>query len=320
MTTDHRTRVDLEVRLEPAVGSRFQPTGFPDIGAATFSRPVGDEGWEECLLVESNQSMANRLESTAWDQASASPDAVFSGLPYVRVLDRDGAYLTSSRTEAHRLASAFVRESMQDGEQFQAVMLSRLGLVKDRPSGLRQLAPVLFALDPFCLVHGVFFAVKAWPNQPKVTRAVTAFVEAHDIRRADSGGVKRDDVRHSTEEGSGSAEGYGWIPFHRTEYVARVITAFFSVDLAQLRSYGLPSAATDLLGEIARWEVRALLDGHLRFRTACDLRIADGQGIDLPPLDELSERVRALVPQVTELVGDGGPIEVHWAGTKSKGG
>ena len=63
-------RLLMEVRLKPVQGSRFQPTGFPDLGAATY-KGVRQENGEtitvESLLVESAQSMANRLESVCWD-------------------------------------------------------------------------------------------------------------------------------------------------------------------------------------------------------------------------------------------------------------
>jgi|GEM_PF-4845589 len=36
----------FEIPLEPVVGSRFQPTGFPNLGAAEFDRPTDDGGWE----------------------------------------------------------------------------------------------------------------------------------------------------------------------------------------------------------------------------------------------------------------------------------
>src|SRR2546421_3867302 len=68
MSTAERQLFD--VPLQPSLGNRFQPTGFPDIGAADFERPVrladGATTWLRCLLVESAQSMANRLEATAW--------------------------------------------------------------------------------------------------------------------------------------------------------------------------------------------------------------------------------------------------------------
>ena len=50
-------RLLLQAKLKPVQGSRFQPTGFPDLGAATFDGPDG----AKMLLVESAQSMANRL-------------------------------------------------------------------------------------------------------------------------------------------------------------------------------------------------------------------------------------------------------------------
>ena len=75
MTT---TRYIYDVELAPLFGSTFQPTGFPDIGAATFTR-YEDGRAVDALLVESVQSMANRLEATAWDSAENQPVAAVSG-------------------------------------------------------------------------------------------------------------------------------------------------------------------------------------------------------------------------------------------------
>ncbi len=65
MTTQPNRRL-FQVPLEPVSGSMFQPTGFPDIGAAIFERPIrdadGSTSFQSALLVESAQSMANRLE------------------------------------------------------------------------------------------------------------------------------------------------------------------------------------------------------------------------------------------------------------------
>jgi CRISPR-associated protein Csb1 len=137
----------IDVPLMPAIGSRFQPTGFPDIGAAEFQRPVtaadGTKGWKTCLLVESAQSMANRLEGMAWDDALSKPVDVFDGLPYVQVVAQDdGRYLTSSRVEAHRLASAFVKDSKLEGEAMVAIIRERLGLKDDTPTPHQQVAAV----------------------------------------------------------------------------------------------------------------------------------------------------------------------------------
>jgi CRISPR-associated protein Csb1 len=316
-----KNRQLIDVELEPAIGSRFQPTGFPDLGAAVFDRPTADGTWEKALLVESAQSMANRLEGVAWSSADDGPDPVFEGLPYLRVVNPDGDYVTSSRTEAHRLASAFIKDSTVDGGPTVAMIGDRLGLADDRPIPARQIAAAVFSLDPFCLVHGVFFADKRWLGQPKIARAVTGMVEAHDVRRADSGGVKKDHVRHHLGDGGGTAEGYGTVPFHRTEWTAAAMIAMFNLDLAQLRSYGLPDAATELLANIARWEIRSLLEGGLRLRTACDLQLMHDELVDrdggvLPPKDELGAAIRDQIAQVGDLIGGGSPIEVVWIDPK----
>lgn len=322
------TRILIDVPLEPAIGGRFQPTGFPDLGAAEFDRPDGKGGWVKSMLVESTQSMANRLEGMAWDDGVVAPVSVFTGLPYVSVVDAgDRRYLTSSRTESHRLASAFIKDSKLNGTSMVDEIKSRLGLRDDTPIPARSIAAAVFALDPFCLVHGVFFADSKWPGQPKIARALSAFVEATDVRRADSGGVKRDSVRHGIKEGGGTAEGYGSVPFHRTEWTASDIVASFSVDRRQIRAYGLGDAASALLESIALWEIRALLEDGLRLRTACDLVpkddvITDKSGTALPALADLESAITAGINACRSQLGTGGPVEVQWAdsGKKEKKG
>ncbi len=313
----------LDVALRPIAGTRFQPTGFPDVGAARYSRPVGDDEWEDALVVESAQSMANHLEATAWDRGRQQPMEAFQGLPYVRVVDGNGDYLTSSRTEAHRLASAFVKDSNLSNVNMKDVIRDRLGLRDDVPLAPRQIATAVFKLDPMCLVHGVFFAESArvWPGQPKIARALTAFVEAYDVKEAISGGVKRDEVRHSVaDRGAGSAtEGYGFVPFHRTEFVARKIVASFCLDLHQLDSYGLPEPARELLATAARWEIRTLLDAGFRPRTACDLAPADRSEVDarLADQESLSKDLVRLTAECSDLFGDERVLEVGWSRTEA---
>jgi CRISPR-associated protein Csb1 len=321
----------FEVQLEPLTGSRFQPTGFPDLGAAVFDRPVRVDGrtdWVKALLVESAQSVANWLEAVGWDEGAEQPVPALHGLPYVRVVAADdGRYLTSSRTEPHRLASAFVKDSTLDGTAMREVIRQRLGLRDDTPVAPRDIAAAIARLDPLCLIHGVFFAesAKVWPGQPKIARAVTGFVEATDVRPAVSGGVKRDDVRHQIggDVAGGSAEGYGFVPFHRTEYTAGRIVASFCIDLAQIDSYGLPDPVAELLVTVARWEIRRLLDGGLRLRTACDLvpldegPVTDRNGEALASAKVLEGEIRRLVAASASLLGAGGLIEVVWSAKKA---
>ncbi len=322
MTT---TRHVYDVELTPLLGSTFQPTGFPDLGAATFDRfgAAGDDLPVPSLLVESVQSMANRLEATLWDRGTRQPLDLVDGLPYIRVVRAGGSeeFLTSSRLEAHRIASPYVREATLDGEKMEAVTGQRLGLAKDTPLDYPRMARAIMHLDPLCLLHGVFFSQKAWLGQPKFPRAVSAVIEAHDVRRAVSGGRKSDSVRHQLdkdESGGGTAEGYGSVPFHRVEWTARKILASFVVDCELLRSYGLPRPATDLLETLALWEIRALLSTGLRLRTACDLEVAGDvvarRGEPLSTMDELTARVRDLVTQSGGVLADGKPITVIWSG------
>lgn len=321
-----RYRRLFDVALEPLSGSRFQPTGFPDIGPALFDLPVSENGtvtWKQALIVESAQSMANRFEEVGWDRPAEQPVATLKGLPYVRVLAADdGRYLTSSRTEAHRIASAFVKDSTLDGRPMKELIRERLGLRDDTPLAPRDIAGEIFKLDPLCLVHGVFLADKLWPGQPRIARALTSFIEATDVRPAISGGVKRDEVRHAIESGAaGSAEGYGFVPFHRTEYTAERITAFFSLDLAQIAAYGLDKCASELLEAVALWQIQSCLDSGLRLRTACDLAptqdtILDRNGEELPPITELEERISKLMADCGPIFGDGLPLEVAWSPPK----
>jgi CRISPR-associated protein Csb1 len=315
-------RLSFDVDLAPLLGSTFQPTGFPDVGAATFTRFEGDHKVPS-LLVESAQSMANRLEATAWDTARDEPVAEVTGLPSVRVVRTGtGEFLTSSRLEAHRLASPYVHAATLDDKPMLGEIRDRLGVAKDTPLNRRHMAVAVARLDPFCLLHGVFFSHKEWWGQPKFERAISAVIEARDVQRAVSGGRKSDRVRHDVKDDSrATAEGYGSVPFHRTEWTAKTIVASFVVDAELLRSYGLPEPVTELLQTLALWEIRRFLASGLRLRTACDLEIVgeirSRHESVLPGLTELTSRITELIPQSRETFGDGAPLTVEWSGKKS---
>src|SRR5580765_7431671 len=93
------SRLLMTVPLRPVQGDRFQPTGFPSLGAATYQTREGVK-----LLVESAQSMANRMETTCWDTAQNKPLEALNGLSHVTV-NRKGAFLTDSMLESHRINS-----------------------------------------------------------------------------------------------------------------------------------------------------------------------------------------------------------------------
>lgn len=281
------------IALRPVIGTRFQPTGFPDLGPALFESPRAG-AWIPSLHVESPQSMANHLEATTWDDGTNGQVAPLEGLPYVEVTDPDGVFLTSSRLEAHRLASAYVMEGTVSGTDStgEKWMGDAFGLQSGRPLNHRQIADRLFRWDPVSLLHGVFFARKAWPWQPRIARAVTAFIDAYDVRAAVSGGVKTDSVEI---RGGNTDTGYGMVPHQRTEYTAQEVTAFVSFDHDQIASYGLGEDGTRLLDALVSFELASLFHGGLRLRTACDLEVADVDGAALPELDAATDNVRAAI-------------------------
>ena len=82
---DGTQRLLIEAELRPVQGYRFQPTGFPNLGAATYKAPDGTD----MLLIESAQSVANRLEAVCWDEVNDDWVKPLHGLPVVKVLDKD---------------------------------------------------------------------------------------------------------------------------------------------------------------------------------------------------------------------------------------
>jgi CRISPR-associated protein Csb1 len=284
-------RVLFSVPLCPLQGDRFQPTGFPNLGAATYQTTRGT-----CLLVESAQSMANRLETVCWDEAAQKPVPALEGISYVRV-ERQGQFLTSSMLEAHRINSPYMLEGSD--KTFFNELKAAFGALEEGPINRRLLTQTLLKYDANALIHGCFLAKKELAGgRLRVSRALSAFVEAEGVQIAASGGVKNDHVNPSGD----TKNGFGNVPFSRDEYTASKMTLFVNIDLAQLRGYGLGDEAAHLLTVLALYKVRALLSGSLRFRTACDLKVAaepvvadQPAGFALPSLVELETALKAAI-------------------------
>lgn len=267
-------RILIQAKLRPVQGERFQPTGFADLGAATYELPDGTQ----MLLVESAQSMANRLERVCIADDGVTLATELSGLPYVRVtLTGASSTVTSSLAEAHRLNSPFILKA-GDGafeKRFAELTKYQEGQAVD----WGDVARGVLALDPCSLVHGLFMSNFA-DGRVRLPRALTGFIEARDVRVAASGGVKNSPIDPAGTlrvEGYDSKNVYSNVPYARTEYVAKEITAFFSVDVALLRGYRLGAAAHSLLVALALWKARRFLDAPMRLRTACDFRLDGGE-------------------------------------------
>ena len=307
-------RLLMEASLKPVQGERFQPTGFPDLGAAVYDAPGENDASTPTVLVESAQSMANRLESVCWNKDENQIAPALRGMPYVHISLWNDGQSTNSIIEPHRLNSPYILES--DDTTVLDILKSRLANRERGQVDLHELAIVLAEIDTNSLVHGVFLAKRDLAGgRYRMPRALSAFIEATGVAPADSGGVKNDPVDPSGD----TSKGFGNVPFHRTEYTAKCITAYFNLDLAQIRAYRLEENAERFLVTLALWKVRKFLDTGLRLRTACDLDMAGELEVTrpvneftVPPTAELEADLPALIqacaadglfadPPVTEL-------------------
>jgi CRISPR-associated protein Csb1 len=257
-------RLLMEAVLKPLQGNRFQPTGFADLGPARYRAPDGSE----MLLIESAQSVANRMESACWDEATDDLISNLAGLPYISVKRPDGKPLTNSILEAHRINSPYILKG-KDRSVFDVLKKEAAGL-ETGPVKISQLARLVFKYDANAVLHGVFLADSDLAGgRLRMTRLLTGFIEATGAIPAESGGVKNDRVDPSGD----TKQGFGNVPFHRTEFTAAEMKAYFNLDLALLRGYRLGEDATKLLIALAMFKVRRFLSTGLRLRTVCDLEV-----------------------------------------------
>ncbi len=290
-----RLLVEAELQVATGGGGRFQPTGFPDLGPALY-RGADGANW---LLVESPQSMANRLERVCWLDGDGDTDRVgryndaCAGIRYVLATDSDDRPLTASTLEAHRLSSPYLWDTQpyddpdNPGQQIklEAYLKNLFGLQDQRLVPWKKVAEGLLQVDPGCLLHGVWF------NQPsfgggkvRVTRALSGYIEARDPASANFGFQKRDPVSDRTdkEAGQSAAEGYGSVIGPKQHFTSPQITAYFQIDLERLRSYGLSPDQVRALAAWAIYKIRRVLiasrDGIADLRTECKFEVKKRQG------------------------------------------
>ena len=312
-------RLLIEVELEPVQGDRFQPTGFPDIGAGIYELPDGTRK----ILLESAQSMANRLEETIIGSDNELLED-FDGLSYVAVnlLGASTARLTSL-TEAHRLNSPFIISD----KGFRTAFADEAGYAKGRHIDWRSVGRTIFKYDINSLLHGIFLS-NLEDGRIKIPRIMTAFIEATDVREVVYGGVKNNLIDPSgiIKAAEFDKDGvYSNVPFHRMEYTASRINAFFNVDLGMIRSYDLGEKAEELLVGLCLYKIRSFLEGGLRLRTACDLKWKDDHAFlvktpktfSFPDIDNLRKNVQENIRACKNMFADP-PVTVLVKKTVSK--
>lgn len=293
----NQKRILFEAELKPVQGQRFQPTGFADLGAAVYQAPDG----RRMLLVESAQSMANRLEASILNPENELIKEL-NGLSYIRV-KMTGATdtKTNSLVEAHRINSPFIITD----KDFQTKFTEDADYAKGQPLNWKKIAGAVFKYDINSILHGTFLA-NLGDGRIKMARALSAFIEAEGVKEAVSGGVKNNhfDPSGKIRAADHDKDVYGNVPYQRVEYMAEKITAFFNFDISLLRSYDLGEDAFDLLVGLGIFKMQRFLQTGLRLRTACDLASVNGICVTepdewkLPGEDELLDYIQKKISNV----------------------
>lgn len=311
-------RLLIEAKLKPLQGHRFQPTRFADLGPARYTLPDRTE----MLLVESAQSVANRMELACCqdDQKTLLPE--LNGLPFVAGI-YNGERLTTSYLESHRLSSPYLLN-----KEWATRLSEEMKLKDDYQINYNAVMNTLFKYDPCALLHGVWLGTKDYKaefsgGRIRLTRILSGFIEAKNVKIAESGGTKFDKNAARLTETGNAETGYGTLPFPRTEFVGE-ITAYFNVDLALLRGYGLADDATKLLIALSLFKIRRFLSTGLRLRTACDLEV-DGELVvtrpkdfAVPPETDLLKECKDYIGKCKSIFADPPITEVEWKPSKKK--
>lgn len=219
------------------------------------------------------------------------------GLSKVNVIGGGGKQITNSVREGHRLASPYILDSPDTKvmDAFKALDEKKKPLAK-----MSEITNTIMEYDANSLLHGLWMS-RVNEGRIKIARALSAFIEADGVEDANSGGIKWDHVTTSTKSKDGergaskdAKGGYGPQPHARVDYTAEKITAYFSLDLVQIRGYHLDRNRTDLLHALALWKIRKFVDSPYRPRSFCDLKVGEIDG-DLPQIGDLVSRVKELI-------------------------
>jgi len=285
-------RMVIQAELRPVADiDRFQPAGFPEIGHVIYPAPRQDGTIEHVCIVDSAASMANHLEAVC-RAAPHDPDAIadLAGMPYLRCVTDAGwpehgseknkakpkQVVVTSLTEGHRIASTYFlggKKFDADGNtsetEFSQEFASECGILNlDKnayapPEAWWTVFSTIFKYDPNALVHGVLFL--KW--NIKISRVLTAHLEAFGAARVDRSGVKFDRLGKTTS---------GQPIFTVDDATAHKIRATFILDLALLRSFGrgekgLNTKQKEFLLALSLWKIGRLVGGPFRYRSGCDL-------------------------------------------------
>ena len=325
-------RLTLRANLKPASGlDRFQPAGFPEIGHVIYDAPrPGDNPRkvQKVCIVDSAASMANHLETVCLaSEYSLDLADELVGMPYVECRTDEGwpdveddargprRLIVTTLSEGHRLASTYfldgmvVEDNRPSERRFADVLRDEFGILDlgkkshPLPDQWWTVFTTIFRYDPNSLVHGVLFPAMGI----KLSRILTAHLEAFDAARVRSSGVKFDRLGKTSS---------GQPIFSVDEETASQIVATFVIDLALLRSLGrgargLSVPQKEFLLALGLWKIERLLRGPFRYRSNCDLELCElhvsgrKEPVELPAID-----IRSAIEGAE--FGDSPVTQVYW--------
>jgi CRISPR-associated protein Csb1 len=262
-------RVVITASLKLTNGRFLQPTGFPDIDACIYR---DKEGRRWCL-VESEQSMSNRLEAVCMKSPGVWVDDL-KGLPLIAVRNKAvkneaGDLLTTNLTEPHRIASSYILDGKRVGNgDMRALLEEKLGLQNggdfwpmDRRADLERL---VFALDPSALLHGFQFVQWKFVGL-RQTRLIHARLEAElaDDPEVHYGMVKWDAIEPESTREERANKGQSIAA--KSRIVPKNVTATFEIDVLALKNLSLKEDRKKFLLGLALWKIGAFLANKASF-------------------------------------------------------
>jgi len=258
-------RVVITASLKLTNGHFLQPTGFPDIDACVY-RDKDDRRW---CLVESEQSMSNRLEAVCMKSPGVWVDDL-KGLPLVVVRNKDGDLLTTNLTEPHRIASSYILDGKRadNTDDMRELFERKLGL---RNGGdfwpldkRKDLEEFVFALDPAALLHGFQFVQWKFVGL-RQTRLIHARLEAElaDDPEVHYGMVKWDAIEPESTREERANKGQSIAA--KSRIVPKNVTATFEIDVLALKNLSLKEDRKKFLLGLALWKIGAFLANKASF-------------------------------------------------------
>lgn len=259
-----KDRVIITAKLTLANGAFLQPTGFPDIGPCIYT---DGDGNRRCL-VESEQSMANRLESVCMKSPGHWVDEL-KHLPVIEVRDGNNCLLATNLTEPHRLASSYVLEGKLNGTDVKTLLTAKLGLGDggatwplDKRDSLEKL---VFALDPAALVHGFQFVQWKFVGL-RQTRLLSARLECLLAEDPEVHyGMVKFDLIEPASQGEGTNKGQSIAAKSRVVAAKDGINATFDIDLLGLKNLAVDEPKKKFLLALALWKIGAFLSNKASF-------------------------------------------------------